>query len=167
MTRKWGWTILGPGLGFCLVGLGFLLGSLTERIRFDSQRATVATRHDSLAQTWRASPTALEPPAPAQRDAGIPPPVRFGELLARRASETGARGTYWATLFCPPQQSSLDGLLRTAEAFAALGDGEMVTQCLRTAEGLAATIPGPESRERVRGVAARLTARPLGTASLH
>lgn len=43
-------------------------------------------------------------------------------------------------------------MLRAAEAFSSLGDRQVVTQCLRIAERLAA-----QARERVSALSARLT----------
>lgn len=86
--------------------------------------------------------------------------LRIGEVAnGRTASEAKARGTYWAALFRARQQGSLDGVLRTAEAFAALGDRAVAAQCLRLAEGLAARARDAYARARVRTIQERLAAR--------
>jgi hypothetical protein len=52
---------------------------------------------------------------------------------------------------------SLDGLLRAAEAFAALGDQDVLAESLRIAEALAG-VEGPAARERVAAARRRLAA---------
>jgi len=93
--------------------------------------------------------------------------LRIGELArARKASEAKARQLYLAALFRARQQGSVEGVLRTAEAFAALGDREVVDQCLRIAEGLAAQARDAQARALVRAFAERLTARSVEAKSL-
>jgi hypothetical protein len=55
--------------------------------------------------------------------------------LARDAAAL-ARETYWIAFFRARQQRSFTGVLRTAEAFAMLGDGDSADRCLRFAETL-------------------------------
>jgi hypothetical protein len=71
-----------------------------------------------------------------------------------RAAEARARETYWIALFRAHREGSLTGVLQTAEGFGALGDRNMVEQCIRIAEGLA-TRAGHESGQAhdVRAVA--------------
>ena len=76
-----------------------------------------------------------------------------------RASEARARETYWLALFRARQQGSLNGVLDAAEAFGALGDGAMVEQCLRVAEGLAALHSDKGAADRVRALAATIAER--------
>lgn len=80
---------------------------------------------------------------------------------ARKASEARARGIYLAALFRARQQGSLDGVLRVADAFASLGDREVVDQCLRIAERLAAHGSDPGARARVNAFRERTTSRIL------
>ena len=83
---------------------------------------------------------------------------RVGEVAsARMTADARARGAYRAALFQARQQKSLDGVLRTAEAFAALGDREVVAQCLRIAEHLATEARDPQASERVSTLSERLT----------
>lgn len=64
---------------------------------------------------------------------------RIGEVTgSRKASAEKARETYWAALSLARHQGSLDGVLRTAEAFAALGDRKAAEECVRVAELLTA-----------------------------
>lgn len=64
--------------------------------------------------------------------------LRIGERLAyRRAFVAKAREAYLAAVFRARQQRSLDGVLRATEAFAALGDRQVVAQCLTIAKDLA------------------------------
>lgn len=82
---------------------------------------------------------------------------RIGEVTGPRATaDARARWTYQTALFRARQQKSLDGVLRTAEAFAALGDREVVVQCLRIAEHLAAALRDAGARDRVAGFSERL-----------
>ncbi|OLD77184.1 MAG: hypothetical protein AUG87_05575 [Candidatus Rokubacteria bacterium 13_1_20CM_4_70_14] len=76
-----------------------------------------------------------------------------------KASEARARETYWLALFRARQQGSLNGVLDAAEAFGALGDGAMVEQCLRVAEGLAALHSDKGAADRVRALAATIAER--------
>jgi hypothetical protein len=77
-----------------------------------------------------------------------------------RAAEARARETYWIALFRAHREGSLTGVLQTAEGFGALGDRNMVEQCIRIAEGLA-TSAGHESRQAndVQAIAADLLRR--------
>lgn len=93
--------------------------------------------------------------------------LRIGEVAnGRTASEAKARGTYWAALFRARQQGSLDGVLRMAEAFAALGDHEVAAQCVRIAEGLATRSRNAQAHDRVRAFRERLAAQGSGVKHL-
>lgn len=77
--------------------------------------------------------------------------MRIGRASgSRKAYKALAREAYLAALFHARQQGSLDGLLRTAQAFAALGDREMVDPCLHLAERLAARTANEQARAGVR-----------------
>ncbi len=69
--------------------------------------------------------------------------------LARDAAAR-ARETYWIAFFRARQQRSLNGVLHAAEAFGLLGDYSTVEQCMRVAEGLAASTGDTEQLDRVR-----------------
>ena len=86
--------------------------------------------------------------------------VRIGELAPARsgAARARARDLYLSALFRARAQRSLDGVLRVTEAFAALGDADVVSQGLRIAGRLAAS-QGPAAQDRVREAASRLGAR--------
>lgn len=71
---------------------------------------------------------------------------------SREAAEATARKAYFAALFRACQKESFDGILRTAEAFAALGDRQVVEECTGLAELLA---PDEDARSRVRSLLAR------------
>jgi len=82
---------------------------------------------------------------------------RIGEVTGDRATaDARARRVYLPALFQARQQKSLDGVLRTAEAFSSLGDRLVVVQCLRIAEHLAAEARDAEARERVSALTERL-----------
>lgn len=90
--------------------------------------------------------------------------IEVGDVARRIAEVTGARATadalarrvYLAALFQARQQRSLDGVLRAAEAFSSLGDHQVVAQCLRIAERLAADTRDAQARDRVAGFSERL-----------
>ncbi len=84
--------------------------------------------------------------------------LRIGEVANdRQAAQPTARRLYLTALFRARQQSSLDGVLRTAEAFAALGDREVVIQCLRVADQVAERARDPQARARVEAFRGRYT----------
>lgn len=85
--------------------------------------------------------------------------LRIGRAAGvRKAAEATARRAYLAALFRARQLASLDGVLRTAAAFRALGDREIVEQCLRIAEGLTKEARTAEARHRLRAFKAQLAA---------
>lgn len=92
--------------------------------------------------------------------------LRVGGVAGpRKPAEAKARRAYLTVLFRARQHGSLDGVLRAAEAFAALGDREVAEQGLYIAQHLAARAQDADARERVRAVAERLTARLTGPES--
>lgn len=89
--------------------------------------------------------------------------LRIGEVVgSRQAPSAKARRLYLAALFRAREQGSLEGVLRTAEAFAALGDREVVYQSIRIAEGLTAQGSDEDSRARLRALAERMTGALVG-----
>jgi len=82
--------------------------------------------------------------------------LRIGERLAsRRAFVPKAREAYLAAFFRARQRGSVEGVLRVADAFAALGDRHVVTECLKVARELAGR--DPEAQMRVHTHASRLS----------
>jgi hypothetical protein len=77
---------------------------------------------------------------------------RAAEMSAtpRRAASTASRA-YLAGLALARERRSVEGVLRVAEGFAALGDREMVEYCVGVAGRLAEQDGGPERQSRVRG----------------
>jgi hypothetical protein len=74
--------------------------------------------------------------------------LRLGEATQRRSrAEPEARRLYLPALFRAHSQQSLDGVLLATEAFARLGDGEVVEMGLRMARDLAGS--DPEAQKRV------------------
>jgi hypothetical protein len=65
-------------------------------------------------------------------------------------AQAKARTAYLAALFRAREQGSVAGALRAAEAFAMLGDWEVVEQCVRVAEELAEYARDARDREQVR-----------------
>lgn len=91
--------------------------------------------------------------------------TRIGEATGYRTTDRAkARQAYLTAFFRARAEQSLDGVLRTTEAFSDLGDRAVVAQCLKTAEALAAKSKQPGARERVAAFAERLDAR--GVAAL-
>jgi hypothetical protein len=85
--------------------------------------------------------------------------LRIGELAAAPGSARAeARDLYLRALFQARAQHSLDGVLRVTEAFATLGDRDVVERGLSVARQLAAR-QGPAAWDRVREVAIRLGTR--------
>ncbi len=86
--------------------------------------------------------------------------LRIGESFGfRAAAEARARQLYLAALFNARGSGSLDGVLRAGEAFAVLGDRDVVEQSLRVAEQLAARPRDTQAQDRVRAFRQQMTAR--------
>jgi hypothetical protein len=69
------------------------------------------------------------------------------------AAEPAARRAYFAALYRACRENSFEGILRAAEAFADLGDREVVEECLGLAELRA---EGEQTRRRVAAFVVRL-----------
>ena len=90
--------------------------------------------------------------------------LRIGDVArVRQPYEAKARGSYLTALFRARSAGSLDGVLRIAHAFEALGDREVVEQCIRIAEHVATRARDVEGRVRVKAFAARFSERPVVT----
>lgn len=75
--------------------------------------------------------------------------LRLGDATeSRRVAQARARRAFVAALLRAAQQRSLDGVLRAAEGFGAVGARDAADQCLRIAERLAAA--DAAARDRVR-----------------
>ncbi len=86
--------------------------------------------------------------------------LRVSELAPSMATaRANARQAYHAALFRAYGQSSADGVLRAAEAMAAMGDTERVDSALRLARRLAASTRNPELRDWIEHEVARIAAR--------
>jgi hypothetical protein len=80
---------------------------------------------------------------------------RIGEATGlKRSFEGKAREAYQKAFFRARQQSSVEGVLRATEGYAALGDTQMVGLGLRVAERLAAR--DPEAQADIRSFRARI-----------
>ena len=81
---------------------------------------------------------------------------RIGDATGlRRSFEAKAREAYQKAFFRARQQASVEGVLRSMEGYAALGDTQMVGVGLRVAERLAAR--DPEALADVRAFRTRLS----------
>lgn len=91
--------------------------------------------------------------------------VRIGQTASVHTGfDAKARQSYLTALFRARQQRSLEGVLRTTEAFAALGDDAVVAQGLHIAEEVAGR--DLKGLARVRGLAERFNGRSLATNEL-
>lgn len=76
--------------------------------------------------------------------------IRLGDATqSRPAAEPDARRLYLAALFRARGQCSLDGVLQATEAFARLGDDDVVSQGLQFARDLAGSDPEAQARVRL------------------
>ena len=83
--------------------------------------------------------------------------LRIGQLAkGRKVAEPTARWLYLTALFRARRLSSLDGVLGTAEAFAGLGDREVVDQCAAVAITLGRRSSERHALERVKVAPTRL-----------
>lgn len=92
--------------------------------------------------------------------------LRLGEITRmRKASEPKARQLYLAAFFRARQAGSIEGVLRAAESFAALGDRDVAEQCLRAADRLAGNVPrDADVRARMEAARGRVAAHLARTA---
>lgn len=83
--------------------------------------------------------------------------LRIGDATSgRMAAELSARRAYFAALYRACRANSFEGILRAAEAFEALGDREIVEECLGLVEFQA---DGEQTRRQVLALVGRLEAR--------
>ena len=86
--------------------------------------------------------------------------LRIGELSGLRSSaRADARTAYQAALFRAYGDGSAEGVLRTGEAMAVMGDRELTEVALHFARRLAARAPGAEARAAIEQGIQRLTDR--------
>jgi hypothetical protein len=76
----------------------------------------------------------------------------------RATSVAKAREAYLTALFRARSEGSVEGVLRTAERFADLGDRDVVEQCIRVARQVAAQLRDPQAKEYVRAFTERWAA---------
>jgi len=80
--------------------------------------------------------------------------LRIGTLPSLTQSAASlSRESYWIAFFRARQQRSLTGVLRTAEAFAVLGDRDAAERCVRVADQLVSNDDDAAEVNRVRDVA--------------
>jgi hypothetical protein len=80
--------------------------------------------------------------------------LRMGGAIDGRASaEPAARRVYFAALYRACRENSFEGILRTAEAFANLGDREVVEECAGLVE---MQVDGEQRRRRVAALIGRM-----------
>ncbi len=92
--------------------------------------------------------------------------LRIGEVAnERQAPKATGRRLYLTALSRARQLGSQDGVLRTAEAFAVLGDREAVSQCLDVADRVAERARDPQARARVEAFRVRRRGEPITTAT--
>lgn len=134
------------------VGEALAMNNITAAVRawHDAYEATLGTRRwDGLVEVGEAY-------------------LRIGEVAGfRKAWEARARETYLKALFRARGQGSVNGVLRVAEAFAALGDHEGFDQCLRIAEDLVTLGRDAQARARVQALRSRFATMFAAAKSLH
>jgi len=82
--------------------------------------------------------------------------LRIGDATSgRTAAELSARRAYFAALYRACRANSFEGILRAAEAFGALGDREVVEECLGLVEFQA---DGEQTRRQLMALVGRLGA---------
>ncbi len=120
----------------------------------EMERAIAASEAAAAVRAWhRAHAAALDQDGWQSTVRVAKAAHRIGTLRGfERAAEARARETYWVALFRAHREGSLSGVMQTAEGFGRLGDRNMVEQCIRIAEGLAAR--GSEERARAHDVRA-------------
>ncbi len=92
--------------------------------------------------------------------------LRMGEATGFRTVARGkARQAYLSAFFRARSQGSLEGVVRSAEAFTALGDRQVAAECLKTAERLASASNDLRSRERMAALAELMAGRVAGLES--
>jgi len=163
INRKRSAAVLRTSLVAALIGLGLaaavmeVQADLTPR---DTQRAALRVQFDAL---WKAHVVAVDraleqhdvsTAVGAWHDAygaalasrGWEGMIAVGDAFLRIGAEAGtpngsrpnARQAYLNALIRAHRDGSPDGMRRAAEAFAALGDDAVATQCLRVADEVAA-----------------------------
>jgi hypothetical protein len=94
--------------------------------------------------------------------------LRIGEAASfRRGSEPRARQAYLSAFIRARGAGSLEGVVRVTEAFARLGDAEVVERCLRAAEAMPGWASDAGLRERAQILRGRLTALPAAPRPAH
>jgi hypothetical protein len=163
INRKRSTAVLRASLVATLSGLGLAAAVMEVRADLtprDTQRAALRVQFDAL---WKAHVVAVDR-ALAQHDVsaavgawhdaygaalasrGWEGMIAVGDAFLRIGAEAGtprgsrpnARQAYLNALIRAHRDGSPDGMRRTAEAFEALGDHAVATQCLRVAGELAA-----------------------------
>jgi hypothetical protein len=84
---------------------------------------------------------------------------RLALATGRPEGEARARQLYLAALYRARRSGTVEGIVRTAQAFADLGDRDVVAQCLDAARVAAVRAGDAEAEARVRALAGRLAAR--------
>ena len=157
--------VLGVGLGLSLISLGSVPApaAVTRTVPVNKVDEALAQQNLSSAnQAWHDAYRAALASRRWDRMVEVgDAALRIGEVAgARGAAEPLARKSYLAALLRARQEQSLEGVLRAAEAFAALGDLEVAEQGVRVAERIAARAPETrEARERLLQMRERLAAR--------
>jgi hypothetical protein len=163
MAKQNGSTVLRTSLGAALIGLGLVSAFMevqTDLTPRESRRAAHRLQFDAL---WKAHLVTIDQ-ALARNDVSAAVGAwhdAYGAALASRGwegmlaagdaflrigteagtvsgSRSNARQAYLNALIRAHRDGSIEGMRRTAAAFAALGDHAVATQCLRVAGELAA-----------------------------
>ncbi len=130
INRKRSAAVVRTSLVAALIGVGLVAAVMEVQADLaprDTQRAALRVQFDPL---WKAHVVAVDR-ALAQHDVSAAVGAWHDAYGAALASRENA-------LIRAHRDGSTDGMRRAAEAFAALGDHAVATQCLRVADELAA-----------------------------
>ncbi len=143
-----------------VAGVSYAAGDPTDAWTSALRRADEALGRKEFSTALKAANDAYGAALSAQRWEGL---VAVGDAYRRLGEATGlrqsfdakAREVYLKALSRSRQQASVEGVLRTAEGFVALGDTATVVQCVQVAGRLAGR--DPDAQADVRAFAARFS----------
>lgn len=117
MGIRWRWAILTGGFGLYLIGMGFLGGAVSERVRFDHGRLTALPRYDEMVGKWTAH--LMTPGKPV---AGVEEATRqLHEALAKQDVRAAERA--WLEAYAAARRSGgWQGLVETGDLALRIGD---------------------------------------------
>jgi hypothetical protein len=163
MVKQTGSTVLRTSLAASLIGLGLVAAVMEVRADLTPRETRRAAHRPQFDTLWKAHLVTIDQ-ALARHDVsaavgawhdaygaalasrGWEGMIAVGDAFLRIGTEAGtasgsrsnARQAYLNALIRAHRDGSAEGMRRTAEAFAVLGDHAVAIQCRRVADGLAA-----------------------------